>query len=295
MTATHTWYKGEPPEIRRLFGKSRIRHADIKGERELELIRLAKAGDRRARATLDQAHLPLVYQTVRRYFGHGVDADDLIQEGRMGLQHAIGKFDESHGVTFATYALRWVRHNAAIYLSQHCSDIRVAPKVRAAYGRMLRQGKTAQDLLASDCQDDRTLLANLDAVMPAARLDAPSQFAPDRVGGEVGVFGDRVAVDGPLPDEALDAARLRALREALVCKAVSSLPTQELEVVVRRYPLDEDVEPQSQVEIGQNFASANRGRGGEVTRQRIQQIEAAALSRLKARISALDPEGRILA
>lgn len=287
MTATNR-RPDEASLLRKLFNL-KVRHADIKGERELELIRLAKTGDRRAKSTLDQAHLPLVYLTVRRYFGHGVDAEDLIQEGRLGLQHAVDKFDESFGVTFATYALRWVRHYAQNYLSQNCADIRVTPKIREAYGRMRRQGKTQADLAQSTDPADRRLLANIDAVVPAVSLDAPLMNRIEHQEG--GELHDQIAAGGALPDEALAEARLSKYRADAVADVLRSLSPRELEVVLRRYPLDDEIEPQSQVEIGQSFASANGGRGGKLTRARIQQIEASALRRLAAKLQAADPEG----
>jgi RNA polymerase sigma factor (sigma-70 family) len=275
--------RGGPKEsIRRLFG-TKVKHSDIAGDRELELVRLARAGDRDARHVLDQAHLPLVYSTVRRYFGHGVDEEDLIQEGRMGLQHAVEKFDESFGVKFATYAAKWVRARAALYLSEHCADIRVTPKTRAAYGRMVRRGGRIDDLAASPDVGDRTLLENIAAVLPALSLDMPVHGA-GRDAAAFSTLGDLVPGDGLPQDEAVARARAGALRGELVARLVAELPPREREVVVRRYLPEGRAEPETQHEIALSFGHA---RGGKpVTRQRIQQIEKDALARIAAGVAA---------
>lgn len=283
------WYNATP-SLRRAFDEwsraCKVTHAEIRGERELELIRRAKAGDRGAREVLDAAHLPLVYLNVRRYFGHGVEEEDLLQEGRLGLQHAVDKFDESKGVPFANYAAIWIRSRAAIYLSECCGDVRVAPKVRGAFSRKIREGTPVDDLAASPRLDDRTLHRNIVAVLPTVSLDEPvPHWTRD---GQETTVGERVPSGAEPPDEALDGARLARSRAVRLRELVDALPPAEREVVARRYPLDPDAEPEMQVTIAADW------RGRAVTRQRIQQVEVAGLERLRVRLEAEDPDAELL-
>lgn len=259
----------DPPQLIR----GKIRHADIKGPREAELILLAKGGDRRAAGTLVEAHDALVYMTVRRYFGHGVDSEEVMQEGRLGLLHAVEKFDPDRGTAFGSYAVYWIRHYAAKYVSEHCSDIRVAAKVRAAYGQKIRKNKSVAELTSSPRAVDRALAEHLLAVIPPARLDA--QTSHWQTGDSFGSLADKLTADAPPPDEMLDRARLEAALAAILPRAVQALPARMREIVSRRYPLDAS-EPESLEQIGVSVG---------LSRERIRQIEVMALDLIVRRLS----------
>lgn len=264
---------------------SRVRYADVKGEREAELVRLAQAGDRGAKGTLVEAHDALVYDTVKRYFERGVDVEEIMQEGRLGLLRALETFDPSRGTTFATYAVAWIRHRAAYYLSEHCADIRVTPKVRAAFNRLLRRGGSLSDLDRSTSAADRMLRENVVALVPPVRLDAPRDGLRFRGEDHFGTALDKLPSKELLPDEELDRARTAAQLRDRVVEAVDSLPAPEREVILRRFPLDPHVEPESQVEIASDFRAARKP--GPLTRQRIQQVEARAARLLRARLGGM--------
>jgi len=245
--------------------------------RELEAliarIREACAGAEAARAQLMQGNMPLVHWMARRKLNHGLPLSDLIQEGSIGLMRAIEKFDAERDVQFSTYAVWWIRHFINHALSYQSHMIRVPVRLMGVRRRVsseahkfaLQYGRepTPLELSARTSLSPEKIDAALTAPREPLSLELPRHGDPDyRIGDSLTAPGS----DGPWQ------RLVERDAERTVSELFEVLKPRERELLRLRFGM-EGGEPQTLAQIGERFG---------LTRERVRQIEAIALKKLRA-------------
>jgi RNA polymerase primary sigma factor len=246
-------------------------NGDLTPAEERALIRAVHAGQS-AKADLTNANLRLVVSIAKRYAGRGMMFLDLIQEGNIGLMRAVDKFDYTKGFKFSTYATWWIRQAITRAIADQARTIRIPVHMVEHMNRVLRiQRQMHQEL------EREPTLAEL-----SARCDMP----PERVREVLRIALDPLSLDSPVGDEeesslgdfiedaSADAPSEVATRKMLVHaveEALGELSEREQEVVRMRFGLDD----------GQAHTLEEVGRAFGVTRERIRQIEAKTLAKLR--------------
>jgi RNA polymerase primary sigma factor len=253
-----------------LFLAEATRHRLLTAPEEVALAKRIERGDDAAKRRMIESNLRLVVAVARDYRGLGVPFLDLIQEGSLGLHRAVEKFDWRRGFKFSTYATWWIRQAVARALADKARTIRMPVHIVERLQKINRADRLLWTQLGreptlEEIAEEASLTVQQVLEVRAAARASTSLDAP--VGdGEDAVFGDFVAGDEPLPEEAVELnLRSEALRRAL-----SSLPQREREVVVMRYGLGGS-EAQTLEEIGRRLG---------LTRERVRQIELESLRRL---------------
>ena len=241
-------------------------------EEEIELARRMEAGDESARERLAEANLRLVVSIAKRYVGRGMQFLDLIQEGNLGLIKAVEKYDYSKGFKFSTYATWWIRQAITRSIADQARTIRIPVHMVETINRLIR---TSRQLLQEMGREPS-------AEEVAARMDMPV----DRVRDIMKISQDPVSLETPIGEEEdshlgdfiqdehvqvpADAATYTLLHEQLM-EVLDTLTDREQKVLRLRFGLD-DGRPRTLEEVGKEF---------NVTRERIRQIEAKALRKLR--------------
>jgi RNA polymerase primary sigma factor len=261
-----------------LFMSRAGRYPLLTAAEEVELAKRIERGDAAAKERMINSNLRLVISIAKRYQGHDVPLGDLVQEGVIGLNRAVEKFDWRRGFKFSTYATWWIRQACQRAISNMSTTIRVPTHV---HERRLKLARVRAELVAQlDREPTREELAeaasfsllHVDEALDAA--DAPVSLN-QRVGSdeesELGdLFGDPSAEDPA--SEALDSIRRLEVR-----RAVAQLPESERRVLELRFGLDGDA--QTLETIGKQLG---------VTRERIRQLESDALAHLEAELGSSD-------
>ena len=239
---------------------------------EMALAKAARAGDAEARRALSEANLRLVVSVAKRYAGRGLPFLDLIQEGNLGLMKAAEKFEPERGFKFSTYATWWIRQAITRAIADQARTIRIPvhmvetiSKVKKVSSQLLHE--TGHDPSAEEIAEKLN--------MPAERVREIMRIAQDPVSLETPIgeeedshLGDFIPDDdAPAP---ADAASLMLLKEQLN-DVLSTLTDREAKVLKLRFGL-EDGRSRTLEEVGKEF---------DVTRERIRQIEAKALRKLR--------------
>ena len=242
-------------------------------EEEKILGEKSAAGDADARQRLAEGNLRLVVSLAKHYTGRGVAIMDLIQEGNMGLMHAAEKYDHTKENRFSTYAAWWIKEAMQRAIDQQSREIRVPVHVAE---NMKRVQKAARDLQQSLGRDATTaeIAQKLGDKTEEEVKDIISYLQnPVSLESPVGEDGESSLGDmvedhsGQTPEEAMDLlARQEEVRELL-----DTLTERERQVVRMRYGLGEE-KPQTLEEIGSALG---------VTRERVRQIEARAMEKLR--------------
>src|ERR687885_1324838 len=262
------------PEILSLYLRRARRHRILSRQEEAALSARIQDGDEAAWEELVQCNLRLVVSVARSYTGRGLEFADLIQEGNLGLMRAARGFDAAFGTKFSTYATWWIKQSISRAISNKASAIRVP--IHAAEGERLVNGARNHLHAATGREPSLEELSEHVGKSPeevtsalSARKTIVSYDVP--VGSEEdGTLSELLADETEAGTEEvfMEGALKEYVRELL-----GALPERERYVVERRYGLD-----------GGGCASlAEIGVGIGVTRERVRQIQSAALRRLRAR------------
>ena len=255
------------------------RYPLLTGADEVALAKRVERGDPAAKERMINSNLRLVVHIAKRYRGHGVPFGDLIQDGVIGLNRAVEKFDYRKGFKFSTYATWWIRQAVQRSIAGQSRTIRVPTHVHERRQTLNRHARKLETELGRPATHEELSKASGIALNHVAEALAVAEArvslnAPigDEDGGELGdLFADDTS-DGPA-ELAEDALRARAVREAL-----ADLPERERRIMELRFGVD--AEPQSLEAIGREL---------ELTRERVRQLEAQALAKLSETLGALAP------
>ena len=256
----------------RMYLKEIGKVALLSGDEEIELAKRIENGDEEAKRRLAEANLRLVVSIAKRYVGRGMLFLDLIQEGNLGLLKAVEKFDYRKGYKFSTYATWWIRQAITRAIADQARTIRIPVHMVETINKLIRVSRQLLQELGREPTDDE-LAAEMQ--MPVEKVRETRKIAQEPVSLETPIgeeedshLGDFIP-DDDIPAPA-DAAAFSLLKEQLN-EVLNTLNERERDVLRLRFGLV-DGKARTLEEVGSQF---------NVTRERIRQIEAKALRKLR--------------
>jgi RNA polymerase primary sigma factor len=270
---------GSLPDSLTLFMNDIGRFPLLTAAQEVELAKRIERGDQAAKERMINSNLRLVVHNARRYNGHGVPLGDLVQEGIIGLNRAVEKFDWRKGYKFSTYATWWIRQACQRAISNQSKTIRIPVHVNERRGKLARlrqrfeaqhgREPTLEELARAAGMELEHAREALDAVEASVSLN---QTVGDDDSELSDLFGD---------PEASDPAELAGdqLRHEAVRRALAHLPERERRVVEMRFGFE-----------GETFTLEAIGKQLGIARERVRQIEQQALAKLARELEkSVDP------
>ncbi len=261
-----------PDDPVRLYFKEIGRVDLLTADEERSLAQAAEEGDEEARTHLIEANLRLVVSNAKKYMGRGLSLLDLIQEGNLGLLKAVEKFDYRKGFKFSTYATWWIRQAITRAIADQSRTIRIPVHMVETINKLIRT--------------QRQLLQELDRDPEIEELAKAMELTPERVREIMRISQKTISIDQPvgeeedsllgdfIPDELSPSPSEQAsdhVLQELLADILAELSPREEKVLRLRFGLD-DGRTRTLEEVGREF---------QVTRERIRQIEAKALRKMR--------------